>query len=424
MLISIVTIGDEILFGQTIDTNSAWLGQELNKTGIKVAKIISAPDEERQIIEALNYAARQSGIILITGGLGPTKDDITKNTLCKYFNAKLVFDEMVLENIKTFFEKRGRELTERNRQQAEVIEGSIILKNSKGTAPGTWFEKEKKIFVSMPGVPYEMKAMFQIEVLPLLKKKFTFPSILHKIFLTAGIRESFLADKLIDFEDQLPENIKLAYLPSLGIVKLRLSAIGKNKKVLQDQIQQQAEILEPIIEKYLFGYDNESLEENIGKILRAKKQTIGTAESCTGGLIAHKLTSVSGSSDYYKGSIISYSNEIKMSELKVKKETLEKYGAVSEQTVREMAKGALEKLETDYMVVTSGIAGPLGGSDEKPVGTIWIAVGKKDMLDVKEYKLDMGNREQNIELFTVTALYQMWKFFSTKKDTRGHAPLY
>lgn len=400
---SIISIGDELLIGQVIDTNAAWLGQELNKTGIKVQFRLTVGDDESEIINALNIAKQKSQLILITGGLGPTKDDLTKQVLCNYFGCKIIFNEEIYSDIKTFFERSNRPMIESNRQQAEVPDCCIPLRNRLGTAPGMWFEKEGKVFVSMPGVPFEMKAMIENDVLPMLKKKFTFPAIVHRTILTVGIGESFLAEKISDWENTLPRNLKLAYLPNLSQVRLRISAYGGDESALKQEIKKQEEKLLPLLGKYVYGFENDTLEKVIGEMLKDRSATLCTAESCTGGYIAHRITSVPGSSGYFKGSVVSYANEIKENFIGVKKETIEQRGAVSEQTVTEMAQGVLRKMNTDYSIAVSGIAGPDGGTKEKPVGLVWVAVGTKQKTVAKQFQF-FRNRQMNIEMTGIAAL--------------------
>ena len=409
MLAEIITIGDEILIGQIVDTNSAWMATLLNENGIKVFQITSVSDNKEHIITTLKEASERTDIILITGGLGPTNDDITKHTLCEYFNAKLRLDDSVLEDVTNIFKKFGREVTPINRKQAEIPENCIPLHNRNGTAPGMWFEEKGKVYVSMPGVPFEMKALMTNEVIPRLKKKFTLPVIIHKNVLTQGIGESMLAEKIADWETSLAqENIKLAYLPSISVVRLRLSISGTDTDILNERINRKVEELQKIAGQHIYGYDDETLEGNVGGLLRQKKQTLSTAESCTGGYIAHRIVSVPGSSDYFKGAIVSYANEIKINELGVSKEVLDTYGAVSQQAVEQMASGVRKKLNTDYSIAVSGIAGPDGGTPEKPVGTVWIAIATPTKVFSRELHFG-GDRERNIIATALTALNMLRK---------------
>ena len=404
MLTEIITIGDELLIGQVVDTNSARMAKLLNEHGIKVHQVTSVSDSKEHIIKALTEAAQRADIILITGGLGPTKDDITKNTLCEYFHTGLCFNADVYKDVENMFKIRGRNVTEINKKQAEIPENCIPLRNKNGTAPGMWFEEKGKVYVSLPGVPYEMVALMEDEVVPRLEKKFKFPAIVHKTILTQGIGESSLAQKIEAWEDSLAkENIKLAYLPSPGMVRLRLSTSGDDAAQLKQKIAQKVEELIPLAGKYIYGYGQDTLEGVIGKLLLEKGKTLGTAESCTGGYIAHLITTVPGSSEYFKGAVVAYSNEIKEKWLGVTKATLQQYGAVSQQTVEEMAQGAGEKLHTDYVIAVSGIAGPGGGTPEKPVGTVWIAI--KTPYKVFSHCFLFGaHRARNIQIAAITAL--------------------
>ncbi len=407
MLAEIITIGDEILIGQVVDTNSAWMAQHLNDIGIDIKQITSVSDNEQHIINALNEAKQRADIILITGGLGPTKDDITKNTLCKYFNTKLVFNEKAYAAVEHQFKIRGKEVTPTNRKQAELPENCSGIYNKNGTASGMWFEEDGKVFVSMPGVPFEMKAMMENDVIPLLKQKFKTPFIYHRTILTQGAGESFLADRIENWEENLPSHIRLAYLPSPGAVRLRLTAKGASEKI-KDETEEQVKKLIPIIEKYIYGYDDETLEEIIGKLLKEKKQTISTAESCTGGYVAHLITSVAGSSDYFIGSIVSYANRVKENLLNVEADLLEQHGAVSEQVVLVMAKNAKEKFHTDYSIAVSGIAGPGGGTPQKPVGTVWIAIATPQKVFAENFRFG-NHRLRNILVSSQTALNMLRK---------------
>jgi len=397
-LAEIITIGDELLIGQVVDTNSAWMGQKLNEIGIKVYQKTSVSDNEQHIISALNEAKQRADLILITGGLGPTKDDLTKYTLCKYFKSNLRFDDNVFLDIEKIFKARGKEVTELNRKQAEVPEKCTVIQNSRGTAPGMLFEQDGKIFVSMPGVPHEMTVMMEKDVLNILKTKFKTPFILHKNILTQGIGESFLSEMIEEWEDGLPANIKLAYLPSPGMVRLRLTGYGDNDVELKKQIAGEINKLNALAGEYIYGYDDDTLEALVGKLLKEKKQTLATAESCTGGYIAHRITNVPGSSEYYIGSVIPYSNRIKEDFLDVRKEIIKTDGAVSEEVVKQMAQHIKSKFKTDYAIACSGIAGPGGGTPEKPVGTVWIAIATPDELVTK--KLQLGSSRERVIMET------------------------
>jgi nicotinamide-nucleotide amidase len=409
MKTTIITIGDEILIGTTVDTNSAWIAQQLNLLGIEVHEIISVSDEAYHIMNALKRAEEQSQLILVTGGLGPTNDDITKKTFAEYFGMQLKLFPEILQALKTYFEKRGIDLLESNKQLAMLPENCVPIKNLKGTAWGMWVEKNGKVFMSMPGVPREMKSMMEESVLPKLQQKFALPAIIHHHVHTASIGESQLADKLQDFEAQIPQGFKLAYLPDWGFVTLRLTAKGNNKTELEKIMQLQIPLLEAPIKKYIYGHHQEIFEAIIGQLLLQKNYTVATAESCTGGYIAHSITKVAGSSAYYKGSIIAYSNEIKINQLQVKENTLATHGAVSEAVVQEMLQGCLMQLNVDVAIAVSGIAGPDGGSEAKPVGTVCVAIGSKDNFQTKTLHLP-GNREQIIQLTGVVALDMLRKW--------------
>jgi nicotinamide-nucleotide amidase len=407
MKAEIITIGDEILIGQIVDSNSAWMAQQLNYIGIKIKQITSVSDNESHIMEALDAAILRADIILMTGGLGPTSDDLTKPALCKYFNAPLRFDEQAYRDIEALFKARGKEVTPLNRSQAEVPQNCITIYNKNGTAPGMWFEEKGKVFISLPGVPFEMKAMMTESVLPRLSEKYKLPPIIHRTILTQGIGESILADKIKEWENNLPPEIRLAYLPSVGMVRLRLSAIGDKQRMMH-AIDEQIEKVMPAIEKYVFGFDEDTLQDRVGEELKKRKASLVTTESCTGGYVAHLITSVPGSSHYFKGGIVSYANEMKETLLQVKEATLKKHGAVSEETVIEMAGHARSLFNADYAIATSGIAGPDGGTDEKPVGTVWMAVATPDKIITR--KMQLGNkRMQVIEVAAQSVLHLLLK---------------
>lgn len=412
VLCSIITIGDELLIGQTIDTNSAFIARELNKIGVWVKRRVAVGDVYDDIWQALDEEGRQADIVIITGGLGPTADDITKPLLCKYFGGKLVVNEEVLAHVKYLFEKifrRPGPMLESNLKQAEVPDTCIVLPNSRGTAPGMLFKKEEKVFFSLPGVPHEMKGLIVKEVIPHILNEFSLPSIIHRTAFTAGQGESMIAELLKGFESSLPSHIKLAYLPNYGMVKLRLTSRGNNKEEVEKELAPYFEQLQELVKEFLVSNEDEGLETVIGKILKAKGKTMATAESCTGGYIAHLITSIPGSSEYYKGSVVSYSNEVKENVLGVKHQTLDAAGAVSEETVKEMLAGVIETLKTDYAVAVSGIMGPDGGSEEKPVGTVWIAVGNKEKLETLKLNLRF-DRERNIHMTAANALNFLRKF--------------
>lgn len=406
---SVITIGDELLIGQVIDTNSAWIAQQLNRVGIAVKNRISVGDDPDEIWNALDIEQKVSDIVLITGGLGPTGDDITKPLLCKYFNGKMIVDEGALQNVKRLFEKvYHKPVSEVNLKQAEVPDVCEVIQNKRGSAPGMLFRKEGTIFISMPGVPYEMQGIME-DVIPYLEKSFELPEIIHKTILTAGIGESAIAEIIKDFEKELPQEIRLAYLPNYGMVRLRLTTSGfdkiKTEKIINDRFIE----LKKLVKEYIVTDEDETMQEVLGKILLKNKETISTAESCTGGAIASLITSVPGASAHFKGSIVSYSNDVKQSLLNVKKDTLEKYGAVSEETVKEMLSGLLIEMNTTYGIAVSGIMGPDGGTDDKPVGTVFIAVGSKEGTKVYQLK-QRFERKKNIEVTAMMALNMMRKF--------------
>ncbi|MGK2864464.1 MAG: nicotinamide-nucleotide amidohydrolase family protein [Chitinophagaceae bacterium] len=434
---SIITIGDELLIGQTIDTNSAFIAQELNKIGIWIRRRVAVGDVWEEIWNALDEEGKKSNIVIITGGLGPTADDITKPLLCKYFGGKMVVDETVLKHVKYLFEKvyrRPGPILERNLKQAEVPDVCTVLHNARGSAPGMWFNKSlaetflmdsgnnnnnkdqtikaqgnRSVFISLPGVPHEMKGLITDEVIPRLLKEFIMPAIVHRTVFTAGQGESMIAERLLEFETSLPAYIKLAYLPNYGMVKLRLTSSGNQKEEVEKVMMPYFEKLQELVNEWLVSNEDEGLEIVIGKILKTKGKTMGTAESCTGGFIAHLITSIAGSSAYYKGSLVCYSNELKEKLLDVHPETISKSGAVSEETVIEMVKGAINKLNIDYALATSGIMGPDGGSDEKPVGTVWIAVGNKQKTETVRLNLRF-DRQRNIAVTASNALNFLRKF--------------
>lgn len=409
MKAAILTIGDEILYGHTVNTNAAWIGAQLAHIGIRAYETLVVSDEEEHILKGLHQAKEVADLILITGGLGPTKDDVTKTALCKFFHVGLKPNPVILQALEAFFLQRGLPMLENNIQQAHLPENCVALKNTKGTAWGMWFMDWGKVFVSMPGVPYEMKQIMADEVLPKIKETFSLPVIIHKHILTAAIPESFLSEKLEPFEAQLPPDIKLAYLPSAGKVMLRLTGSGNDKTILEQRIREQTEKIQSIAGKYIYGYDNDVFEAAVGKMLLQQGKTMSTAESCTGGYIAHIITSVAGSSAYFKGSVVSYSNEVKQNILGVRETTLKEHGAVSEQTVVEMLRGVTVELNTDYGIAVSGIAGPGGGTPEKPVGTVWVAVGSAENYKTKMFNFP-GSREQNIEWTAIVALEMLRKY--------------
>lgn len=410
----IVSIGDEILIGQVINTNAAWMAERLNLAGIKVNEIISISDNSDHIKNTLSEYEGKTDLVIITGGLGPTKDDITKKTLAEYFNTKLVFHPEVMERIKDLFKKRGLKLREVNERQAMLPENCRIFVNPSGTAQGMWFEKGGTIFVSLPGVPYEMTDIVNLGLLNELKLRMSGPIILHKTMMTQGIPESYLSEKLAQWEDNLPLNFKLAYLPKPGMVRLRLTATGENREKLQELLDQEVKKALEILSDDVYGFDDEPLEKTLAEILVSRNASLSLAESCTGGKISELITSVPGSSRYFKGSVTAYSNEIKQHILGVSPEHIKKYGAVSREVVEGMAKGIMNLFNTDFAIATSGIAGPAGGSPEKPVGTTWIAVSSRNDI-VTERFLFGEHRGRNIEKASYTALNMLRKMILQKK---------
>ncbi|WP_184543308.1 competence/damage-inducible protein A [Mucilaginibacter sp. FT3.2] len=403
MLAEIITIGDEILIGQIVDTNSAWMAKELNKTGIRVKQISSVSDDKDHILKALAEAARRAEVIFITGGLGPTKDDITKKTLAEYFGVGMVENKAALKNVELIFAKYNRPLLEVNRQQAFVPANCEVIPNKNGTAPGMWFNHNGVIYVSMPGVPFEMMYMMEDEVLPKLTSTLKLPSIIHKTLLTVGEGESFLAERIADIEDALPSYIKLAYLPKLGQVRLRLSAFGDDVTLLQKGVDEFAQRIVERIGKVFVVAEDIPLEKAILNKMAERGFTLSVAESCTGGYLSHLFTQHAGSSKVFFGGGIVYSYELKEKILGVKPETLANFGAVSEQTVKEMVEGALLNFKSDFSIAITGIAGPDGGTPDKPVGTVWIAVAGRGDLLIKKYTFG-AKRQQNIERSAVMAL--------------------
>ncbi len=399
----LLTIGDELLYGQIVDTNAQWMSVALSNAGIKVIRKTTVGDQEEQILIAFAEAESRADIVLITGGLGPTSDDLTKPCLAKYFGCGLKIHEEALAEVTEFFKSRGRELTDVNRQQAALPECCEKITNKIGTAPGMWFERNGKVFVSMPGVPHEMKLMMTDLIVPRLRQTFKSAIIHHQIVRTIGIGESFLAEKISEWEKSLPPHIKLAYLPGLGEVKLRLTGIGNSLDALKEETKILTRKLTELVGQYIYGYGEEPLEVIVGKLMIEKKITLSIAESCTGGYLSHLITSVPGSSAYFQGSMIPYSYEIKMAQLGVKTETLEKYGAVSEETIREMATLVRGKFNTEIGVATSGIAGPGGATSEKPVGTVWIAYADKNRTVARKLQLSK-DRMINIHLASVAVL--------------------
>ena len=416
----IITIGDEILYGHILDTNAQWISRELDKIGIKTRKRTTIGDNSADITNVLDKSLNKNNLIILTGGLGPTNDDITKNCLNDFFGGKLVTDENTLSHIKRIFKKRNFDFTKKNKDQALVPDNCIVLHNEFGTAPGMAFHEDNKLIISLPGVPFEMKSLFINQCVDLIKNKFLLPFIYHRTIKTIGIGESWLSDLIKDWESNLDKNVSLAYLPSLGRVKLRLTGKGDNLEKIKKKIKNYEKNLLKIIQKYVYGFDKEELESSIGKLLIKNNKTISFAESCTGGFISRMITSVPGSSQYFVGSIIAYSNEIKMNNLNIKKENIDKYGTVSREIVEEMARNVRKKFKSSIGISTSGIAGPDGGTKEKPVGTVWIGYSDKDKTTSKKLILTK-RRDINITLSAVNALNQIRINLKSNSKSDSHS---
>ena len=418
MNVTIINIGDELLIGQVVNTNASTMSRMLTEAGMEVKRTVVVGDIHKDIWEAVDTAMSEGDAVLVTGGLGPTKDDITKKLLCEYFNSELVENETALENVRRIFAARGYELTPVNRAQALVPKCCEVLNNDLGTAPCMWFVREGKVLVSMPGVPFEMDWLMRNRVIPKLQETFQTETIINKNILVQGIGESFLSDLIEPWELALPKNIKLAYLPVAGMVKLRLTGripnSPSNRNTLITQINNAVENLYAIAGQYIVGEDCETLDELVHKTLITKDKTLATAESCTGGNIARLLTAQAGASTYFKGGVVAYSNEVKKSALGVKHSTLEAHGAVSEETVREMVEGVRERLGADYAIATTGIAGPTGGTAEKPVGTVWVAVA--DATHTVTQLMHYGDRRQQTIDRTTNQAYSMLMKLICQKD--------
>ena len=403
MKAEIITIGDEILIGQIVDTNSAWISQRLNETGITVSSKISIADDRTQIIDTIDTALRGNDLVVVTGGLGPTKDDITKKTLADYFGSKLVRHEPTFEFIRTLMTKRGIAFNELNQAQALVPECCTVLMNHNGTAPGMWFERNGKILVSLPGVPFEMMPLINDEVLPRIREHFSLRSVVHKTAITFGLAESALALKIAPWEDSLPAFLKLAYLPNPSQIRLRLSAYDTDQKMAQEEIDRQFARLEALIPAYVIGYGDDTVASITAELLHRRGATLAVAESCTGGALSSAFTSMPGASEYFLGSVVSYSNSVKEQVLGVHADDLKYYGAVSQQVAEQMAAGVRRITGADYAISTTGIAGPSGGSPEKPVGTVWIGIASAKGVFAR--KMVFGHlRRQNIERATANAI--------------------
>ncbi len=407
MFAEIITIGDEILIGQIVDSNSAFIGKELNKIGVSVYQITSVQDNREHILTALDEARSRAKIIIVTGGLGPTKDDITKHTFCEFFNDKLIEDKKVLLHIEELFAKYiSSPISDVNRKQAMVPSKATVLHNMNGTAPGMWFNEAGTVYVSLPGVPFEMKHLIQNEVIPKIVEEFERPYILHKTFVTYGLGESALAEKIADWEDNLPEFIKLAYLPNLGKVRLRLSAKGADKEVISKAIEEEGEKLLPLIGDLIYGTENEeTLEEVIGQLLTKKKMTLATAESFTGGRIAEHITAIPGASAYFKGTVVSYATEAKINVLNIDPTLIEAHSVVSAEVAKRMAESVKKLMKSDYALATTGNAGPTKGDSDAEIGTAFIAVATPDRTVVEKFM--MGNQRERIVQKSVNKAFEL-----------------
>lgn len=410
MKATIVTIGDEILIGQIVDTNSSYIAKALDKIGIATHEMLSISDDKEHILNTFQKLQNEVEVVIITGGLGPTKDDITKKTFCDYFEDTLIEDEAVLLHVKEIIEGfYKRPITQINREQALVPTKAKVLFNKAGTAPGMWMEKENTVFISLPGVPFEMKYLIDNEVIPNLVQKFERPYIVHQTIMTYGRGESLIAEQIEAWEDNLPEFIKLAYLPSPGKVRLRLTARGNDKEILQNEIKKQVQLLDLLIHEIIVGYnEDEPIEVVLGKILTKKKLTLATAESCTGGKIAALMTAIPGASNYFKGSVVSYATQTKIDVLGVSKEVIDKYGVVSAEVAKEMALGVQKLTKSDYAIATTGNAGPLKGDADAELGAVFIAIASPNDVFVEEFNFGQP-REKVIDRAVSKALELIYK---------------
>lgn len=408
MNVELISIGDELLFGKTINTNAAWLGEKLTMIGLQIKKVTTISDSKTAIYDAVSQAMTENSIVIVTGGLGPTNDDITKLVLCDFFNTELELHPEAYKNIEKFVLARKGEMNENNKNQALFPKNAKFIPNPCGTASGMWFEKDNSILISLPGVPFEMVSIMEESIIPLIQEKYTLPKIVHRHILCTGISEAKLAETISSWENQLPTKLKLAYLPSPGIVKLRLTCQEKSNEVANSIIAIEEEKLTKIIEQYIFGYDDDTFEKIIGQLLLKKQASISTAESCTGGNIARSIIQNSGSSAYFKGSIVAYDNSIKTKILQVPNTLIEKHGAVSKEVVESMAKNCRDLFQTNYAIATSGIAGPNGGTVEKPVGTVWIAIATPNKIISQMYNFG-DHRERTITRSTIAAFHLLQK---------------
>ncbi|MBE7629685.1 competence/damage-inducible protein A [Tenacibaculum piscium] len=407
----IITIGDEILIGQIVDTNSQWIGQELNKIGVSVYQISSIQDERKHILNALKEAEKRADIVIITGGLGPTKDDITKKTIAEYFkDDKNIEYPEVIEHIKVLFKKVKHPFNEVQKYQAQLPSKATLLMNQFGTAPGMWFYENNTVFVSLPGVPYEMKGLITNEVLPKIQQKYKLPYIIHTTIMTVGVGESVIAERIEDWENNLPIHIKVAYLPSFGKVRLRISAKGNDKEILENEISTKIIALKNLISDIIVGYDTDaSIEKRVGDLLSIKNKTVSTAESLTGGKIGASLVAIAGSSAYFKGGFITYTAELKQQLLGVSKQTIQEFSVVSEQVAKEMAMGCLNKLQTDYAIAVTGNAGPTTDVTDKNVGVVYIAIATKNATknNVEVHEFNFGQPREKVINRTVTKALEL-----------------
>lgn len=403
MNVSLISIGDELLIGKTINTNASWLGEHLSAIGFDISCVETISDSREAIMNSLARLVDESKVVIVTGGLGPTNDDITKHILCEFFHTELVYNQQAYDGMARYVLARNQEINENNVTQAQFPKSARLIPNPCGTASGMWFQQGQSVVVSLPGVPSEMKCMMTESVIPLLREMYELPAIVHRHINVAGIAESKLAEIIADWEAALPAQIHLAYLPSFGIVKLRMTCKATDTLTAHTLIKEQEEKLLPLIAQYVWGYDDETIEDVVGNLLVQYGETVSTAESCTGGNISAKLTRISGSSAYYWGSVISYDNSVKIRELQVSPTDIENYGVVSEAVVQTMASQVRRKIGTTYGVATSGIAGPTGGSKEKPVGTVWIAVASEKNVIAKRFQFGQ-EREENVAKAAFSAL--------------------
>ena len=415
MRAEILTIGDEILIGQITNTNAVWIAQQLNLIGVKVVHMATVSDDRSEILKAFENASKRADIVFITGGLGPTKDDVTKKTFAEFFDVPLVLDEKVLEDVSSFFIKRGREISQLNKDQALIPKGCRVMRNKSGTAPGMWMQRNNIHFISMPGVPYEMKELMREEILPLIRSEFKLQHIYHRTVLTQGIGESALAEIIEKWEDGLAsKNIKLAYLPQPGLVRLRLSTHGDDEHRIKTAVDGEIDNLLPLIKEHVFGFENygepmPTIEKVTSELLRERKQTLSVAESCTGGFISSLFTAIPGSSDIFKGGIVPYTNEAKNQLLNVDNSIFEKHGAVSKECVIALAENVRKRFNSDFSIAVSGVAGPGGGSAEKPVGFVWIAVSSNEKTLTKSFQFG-DDRGRNIVMTANAAISFLRKF--------------